>query len=165
MNRTFEKVVNRAADFTGSYGHTRTAPERSDALALAALAAKAADQQLELFARWCYEQAIPGGAYAHIMADGQIPTRAWTPWSKTRGELTRTEGRIVRRWLLTMQQGRHFPLWFYRKDSRRWYVDLTRYDDLTDALDWLKRHPIHPQDWWAIRSALLGRQVGGGGQG
>lgn len=158
MNRTFEKVVNRAADFTGSYGHTRTAPERSDALALAALSAKAADQQLELFARWCYEQATPGGIYVNVLADGQIPTGAWTPWGASgKSKMTRTDRDILRRWLLTMQQGRHFPLWFYRPENRRWHVDLFRYADLTEALNWLSRHPIHPQDWLNLRLAQLER--------
>ena len=159
MNRTFEKVVNRAADFAGSYGHTRTAPERSDGLALAALAAKAADQQLELFARWCYEQATPGGSFTHILPDGQIPTGVWTPWGASgKSRMTRTDRDILRRWLLALQQGRAFPLWFYRKDARRWYVDLTRYGDLTEALDWLKRHPIHSQDWLNLRLARLQRK-------
>lgn len=150
---TLENVVNRAADVVGTYGRLRTMPERVDALALAALSAKAAGQQMELFALWCYQESAPG-ILCNILPNGQIPTGSWAPWgSSGKSGMTRTDRDVVRAWLRTLQARRHYAPWLYVAAQRRWYVDLVRYDTLQDALDWVRRHPIHPQDWLNLRLA------------
>lgn len=150
---TLENVVNRAAEVAGVYGRLRTMPERVDALSLATLSAKAAGQQLELFCYWCYQESAPG-ILCNILPNGQIPTGSWAPWgSSGKSGMTRTDRDIVRAWLRTLQARRHFPPWRYDPSSRRWYVDLLRYESLTGALGWLAKYPIHPQDWLNLRLA------------
>jgi hypothetical protein len=153
MTRTLERVVNRAAEVTGVYGHLRTTPDRVDALALATLRARAADQQLELFARWCYR--LHEGQLVHIMPDGQIPAGQWTPWgSSGKSKMTKTDRRILRRWLVGLSQHRHFPPWRYQSAERRWYVDLVRYPTEADALAWLAKYRIAAADWLNLRLSM-----------
>lgn len=152
---TMERIVNRAAEVVGVYGHLRTMPERVDDLALAALAAHAAMQQLELFARWCYETDAHGRLF-HLLPSGQLPNGCWAPWgSSGKSGMTRGDRDTLRRWLRILHEKNHKPVWFYYTARRRWYVDLNAYPDLTAAIDWLNRHPIHPQDW--LNLAMLGR--------
>lgn len=152
---SLENVVNRAADAVGTYGRLRTTPERVDQLALAALSARAAHQQLELFAHWCYEESAPG-VRCNILPSGQIPPGSWTPWgSSGKSGMTRTDRDILRRWLITLRSRRHYAPWFYHADERRWYVDLTRYPTRQDALDWLGRFGIKAHEWLELRQAIL----------
>src|SRR5215211_4540291 len=99
MQGTMETIVNRAAVFAGAYGNTRATPERVDALAIAQLSATAAMQQLELFARWCYQRADTG-QLMHILSSGQLPSGAYTPWGASgKSGLTRPSRDILRIWL------------------------------------------------------------------
>lgn len=144
---SMERIVNRAAEFTGTYGNVRITPGEVDALGLAQLSAQSAGQQLELFAHWCYQR-NEQNRFIHILPNGQIPSGAWTPWGASgKSKMTRTDRDILRRWLWAERENRHFPPWFYYPNQRRWYVDLMRYDSLEDALRWLARHPINPRDW------------------
>jgi hypothetical protein len=145
-----ETIVNRAATFAGAYGHTRTTPERVDALALAQLSATAAMQQLELFAHWCYARTTQG-YLKHILPNGQIPSGAYTPWGASgKSGMTRTDRAILRVWLYLADEKGYDPVWVYVAEQRRWYVDLMNYPSLASALDWLRQTPIHPQDWLNI---------------
>lgn len=143
---TMESVVNRAADFLGTYGNVRVKPGEVDHLAIAKLSAHAAGQQLELFAHWCYQR--DDGRLIHVLPSGQIPSGAWCPWGASgKSKMTRRDRDTLRRWLWAMRDHRQFPPWFYHMAERRWYVDFMRYDSLPDALDWLRKHPIKPMDW------------------
>lgn len=143
---TMESVVNRAAYFLGTYGNVRVKPSEVDQLALARLSAVAAEHQLDLFARWCYQR--DDGRLIHVLANGQIPSGAWSPWGASgKSKMTRRDRDTLRRWLWAKREARHFPPWFYHMAERRWYVDFMRYDNLSDALEWIRRHPIDPRDW------------------
>lgn len=142
-------VAGRAAEFTGAYGNTRTKPERVDDLARAKLCAHAAQQQLELFAHWCYEQ--NDSHLLHICNNGQIPSGVFTPWGASgKSGLTRTERDVLRVWLYLVDNHGHNPPWLYLDTTRRWYVDLTHYPVLEDTLLWIQHHSFHPQDWLDI---------------
>lgn len=151
---TLERIVNRAAEAVGVYGHLRTTPGRVDAMALATLSAQAADQQLDLFARWCFQK--HDGLFVNILPDGQI-ARGWTPWGASgKSKMSKPDRRILRRWLVALGERRHFPPWFYSTKSHRWYADVGRYDDEGDALAWLAKHRINPKDWLTLRLAMRG---------
>lgn len=146
-----ESIVERAASFAGSYGNVRVAPPQVDILALAQLSATAAMQQLELFAHWCYRR-NEDGRLIHILPNGQIPSGAFTPWGASgKSKMIRADRDALRAWLCVLRERRQFPPWFYHPRERRWYVDLMRYDTLPDALGWLAKHPIAPQDWFSLR--------------
>jgi hypothetical protein len=154
MQGTMETIVNRAAVFTGAYGNTRTTPERVDALAIARLSAAAAMQQLELFARWCYERA-DNGYLKHILPTGQIPSGAFTPWGASgKSGMTRTDRDILRVWLYLADEKGFEPVWVYVAEQRRWYVDLMNYPSLAVALDWLQQTQIQPTDWLNISLSM-----------
>lgn len=152
-----EKIVNRSADFVGSYGYTRMHPDRVDVFAKAKVEIAVAKQQMELFAYWCYQQ--HNNHWLHITASGQIPTGTWVPWGSsgksrtTEGvpELTKPIRAVLRSWLIQQSRNRRFPPWFYDPDERRWYVDLRRYDSLEEALIWLKNNPVLPDGWIEMR--------------
>lgn len=148
-----ENAVSRAAEATGVYGHLRTTPARVDALALATLSAHAADQQLELFARWCYRW--HEGQLCHILPNGQIPRGAWTPWgSSGKSGMTQPDRHVLRRWIVGLAERRHFPPWRWYQEERRWYVDLMRYPSEGDALAWLAKYHINPHDWLNMRLSM-----------
>lgn len=148
---TMEQVVSKAAEAVGTYGRMRALPHQVDDLALATLSAAAADQQLDLFARWCYQK--HDGFFVHILSNGQIPSGCWTPWSD-KSHMSKPDRRILRAWMIGLAQRKHFPPWLYRAQSRRWYVDLTRYSSEQDALQWLHKHRVNPQDWLTLQLSL-----------
>jgi hypothetical protein len=154
MQGTMETIVNKAASFAGSYGNTRTRPERVDALAIAQLSATAAMQQLELFSRWCYQRA-DNGHLMHILPSGQLPSGAYTPWGASgRSGMSRGDRDVVRVWLYLVDEQGYDPVWVYVEEQRRWYVDLMNYPTLAAALDWLQQTPINPTDWLNISLAM-----------
>ena len=148
---TMERIVNRAANFAGSYGNVRMAPPQVDVMALAQLSATAAMHQIELFAHWCYQR-NEAGRLIHILPNGQIPSGFFTPWGASgKSRMIRADRDALRSWLHILRERRQFPPWFYHGVERRWYVDLMRYDSLDDTLSWLAKHPIAPQDWFSLR--------------
>lgn len=154
MRSTMEQAFNRAIEFTGAYSNHRVAPEMVDSLALASLSADDAMHKMQAFALWCYQK-DDQDRLLHILPNGQIPSGSWTPWgSSGKGPLTRQSRDILRRWLYTLRERRYFPPWFYYPEQRRWYVDLRRYDDLKDTLDWLTKNPINPKDWLNLYISL-----------
>lgn len=151
MNSSAVRIVNRAADMVGSYGTARTAPEQVDAVALANLIVTQARQELDLFIRHCYRQDARG-RYLHILADGQIAPRNWTPWgSSGKSSLTRTQRDILRLWLVQSKQQRRFPVFVYRPEQRRWYVDLIRYPTEAESLEWLRVCGLDAKAWLGVR--------------
>jgi hypothetical protein len=154
MQQAMETIVTRAASFAGAYGNTRTTPKRADARSLAKLSAAAAMQQLELFARWCYERA-ENGYLKHILPTGQIPSGAYTPWGASgKSGMTRTDRAVLRVWLYLVDEKGYDPVWVYVEEQRRWYVDLMNYPSLASALDWLQQTPIHATDWLNISLSM-----------
>lgn len=144
---TLETVFNRAVEFTGAYANVRAAPAQVEHLSIAALSATDATHRMEAFALWCYER-DERGRLVHILPNGQIPSGRYTPWGASgKSRMTRTDRDVLRRWLCIERNARRFPPWFYHADQRRWYVDLMRYDELSEALTWLAKHPIQPRDW------------------
>jgi hypothetical protein len=142
-----EAIVNRAADFLGTYGNVRVKPGEVDHLAIARLRAQNANDRLVEYAHWCYQR-NEHGRLAYVLPSGQIPSGSAVPWGASgKLKMTRSDRDILRRWLWAMREHRQFPPWFYHMAERRWYVDFMRYDCLPDALDWLKKHPISPMDW------------------
>jgi hypothetical protein len=147
VNLQAAKLINRAADLTGSYGHARRSPEQMDAEALAKLTVELINQELDLFARFCY-RANDHGRFVHLLATGQLKNGIWTPWgSSGKSALTRSERDSLRAWLSQMEQFRQRPVWLYNPQNRRWYVDVRRYPTLNDALSWLSQHPLTARDW------------------
>jgi hypothetical protein len=141
------KMVNRAAALSGSYGNTRRPPERVDAEAAAALTVELVNQELDLFARFCY-RTTHQGHFLHIKATGQIRNGVWAPWGASgKSSLTRQERDTLRLWLIQLDQQRKQPLWVYNEQHRRWFVNLHRYPVQEAALFWLSRHPVTPQAW------------------
>lgn len=152
---TMEKLVNRAAEVTGVYGKMRVLPAQVDDLALATLSAAAADNQLDLFARWCYKR--HDGLFVNIMPDGQIPSGCWTPWSDSgKSRMSKPDRQNLRAWIVALAVRRHFPPWLYHADRRRWYVDLKRYETEGAALSWLAKHQINPKDWLTLSLSRRG---------
>jgi hypothetical protein len=149
MNTNAVRIVNRAADMAGAYGHTRVAPERVDALALAKLTVEHVRQEVALFIRYVYQK-DGAGRWLYIGADGMIPAGVWCPWGGSgKASLTRSQRDIMRRWLLCQQRDRNFPAFFYRPKARRWHVDILRYDSEAAALSWLARCPLDGAVWLA----------------
>lgn len=151
MNGTMERIVNRAAEYTGAYGRTRTGPERVSQLALANLSAAGGMHQLELFATWCYTRS-DNGLLVHILPNGQIPTGAWSPWgSSGKSGMTRTDRDLLRDWLTIAQRKGWGPVWVYLPEQRRWYVDLTTYPTVGEAHNWLRRRPLTGDVWLQLQ--------------
>jgi hypothetical protein len=139
------KIVARAGEIVGSYGNARTVPERVSALTRAELTVEHVHQELVEFIRFVYQTA-PNGRLLHVLPDGQLARRVYTPW-RGRATLTRTQGDMVRRWLLLKADSRLRPPFLYADDTRRWYLDLKRYPDVGPALVWLDRHRLTAGEW------------------
>jgi hypothetical protein len=150
MNPIAINTVNRAANMAGSYGHTRVAPDRVDALALAKLTAEHVREEVALFIRYVYQKDA-AGRWLYIGADGMIPAGVWCPWGGSgKSSLTRSQRDIMRLWLLSQQRDRNYPAFIYRPKARRWYVDVLRYDNEAAALSWLARWPLDGAAWLAV---------------
>jgi hypothetical protein len=139
------KIVARAGEIVGSYGHARTPPERVSALTRAELTVEHVMQELESFTRFVYQRA-PGGQLLHVLADGQFAPKVHTPWRGT-STLTRSQRDRVRKWLLLKADSRLRPPFLYSPETRRWYLDLKRYPELDAALLWLERHRLSAGEW------------------
>jgi len=151
MNPNAVRILNRAADMAGSYGNARIAPERVEAEALAKLIVEHAMQELDSFIRYCY-QVDEHGRWLRILPDGQIRNGVWTPWGGSgKSSLTRNQRDTLRLWLWQEKNSRRFPLFVYRPDRRRWYVDLLRNPSETDALDWLHKCGLTAKSWLGVQ--------------
>jgi hypothetical protein len=142
------KIVARAGEIVGSYGHTRTTPERVSAMTRAALTVEHVHQELESFTRFVYE-AAPNGRLLHVLPDGQLAPGVWTPW-RGKSSLPRPAKDRLRKWLLLKAANRLRPLYLYRSETKRWYLDLRRYSTLDEALVWLDRHRLTAGEWLSI---------------
>lgn len=144
------RIVDRAAEIAGSYGRTRTRPERVDAVTRAMLIVEHAHQELETFARFIYRQS-DGGQWLHVLPDGQLTPGVWAPWAvHAPSTLTRNQRDILRRWLLLKADSRLRPPFVYGDDTRRWYVDLRRYPTTDSTLQWLQNHRLTAGEWLNI---------------
>lgn len=144
---TMEKFIDRAATIVGAYGHYRTAPDLVDAETIAAGRCTLANQELELFTHFCYQQ-NEHGRFINLAGNTQIPSGVWAPWgSSGKGSLTRTERDVMRRWLLSFANERPKPLFFYVATMRRWHVNTPSWDTLTLALAWVNRHEMTSKDY------------------
>jgi len=144
---SMDKFVVRAAELTGAYGNYKTAPELVDAETIAAARCTLANQELELFTHFCYQQ-DERGRFINLAGNAQIPSGVWAPWgSSGKSKLTRTERDVMRRWLLSFAGERPKPLFFYVPTMRRWFVNTPTWDTLTLALAWVNRHEMTPKDY------------------
>lgn len=139
------RIVARAAEVTGSYGRTRTRPERVNAMTRASLIVEHVHQELEAFTRFVYER-DPAGRLYHVLPDGQIAPGSHTPW-RGASTLTRPQRDRVRKWLLLKADSRLRPPFLYADDTRRWYLDFKRYPTVESALLWLDRHRLTGGEW------------------
>lgn len=139
------KIVDRAAAIVGTYGHSRTTPERVDAMTRAGLTVEHVYQELEAFTRFVYMQA-PNGRLLHVQPNGQFAYGICTPWRGV-STLTSTERSILRKWLLLKADHRLRPPFLYSPDTRRWHLDLKRYPTVDSALEWLDRHKLTAGEW------------------
>lgn len=140
------RIVARAGEITGSYGRTRTKPERVDAMTRAMLSAEAVRQELEEFTRFVYRRS-EGGRLLHVLPDGQLARGVHTPWRGVSSTLTRTQQDGLRKWLAIKAQNRLKPPFVWGGDTYRWYVDLVRYPTVEAALEWMERHRISAGEW------------------
>jgi len=163
---TIERFVDRAANIVGAFGSYGTMPDQVDAETLALGSCTHIRHVLDLFIRFVYRQ-TPDGIFVNITGNGSIPTGVWTPWAsagkprrsagsrtdgnKKRAQLTETERIVVREWLKLLAANRRFPLFVYRSTSRRWYVDIQRYDNEADGLAWLKGNSIDAKTFVALK--------------
>jgi hypothetical protein len=153
-----ETLVERAAALSGAYGNFRTAPELVDAETIATARCQLAYQAIELFIHFCYHQS-DNGYFINLAGNSQIPTGVWTPWgSSGKSQLTHSERRIVRAWLLMLkrQHGAR-PLFFYVPEERRWHIDTFRYPTLEEALTWLGEYKLTPKTWLNLKSSVTRR--------
>jgi hypothetical protein len=139
------RIVGRAAEITGSYGHMRVKPERVDAMTRATLAVEQVHQEMVNFLRFLY-LAAPSGRLLHVLPDGQLARRVYTPW-RGPSTLTRTQQDTLRKWLQLKADNRLRPPLTWGSDTRRWYVDMVRYADVESALQWLERHRLTAGEW------------------
>jgi hypothetical protein len=159
------RIVGRAAEITGSYGRTRTKPERVDAMTRAMLIVEHTHQELSTFARFIYRQ-NDHGQNLHILPDGQLAPGVWAPWTvHAPSTLTRTQRDLLRRWLLLKADNRLRPPFVYGDDTRRWYVDLRRYPTVEAALDWLEKHKLTAGEWLNLLPQVSKRMSRGEGPG
>lgn len=148
--RSFQAIVDRAANITGSYGRARVMPEQFDAATRAALVVQHVHSELATFAAFVYQK-DGRGRWLHILADGQMARGVWVPWgSSGKATLTRQERDTVRKWLHLKAQSRLRPPFRYDAKTNRWYVDLRRYPTLEAALDWIERHKMTPGEWLSL---------------
>jgi hypothetical protein len=144
---SLDKFVVRAAELTGAYGNYRTAPELVDAETIAMARCTLANQELELFTRFCYQQDV-NGRFINLAGNTQIPVGVWCPWgSSGKSKLTRTERDVMRKWMLSFSGERPRPLFFYASAMRRWHVNTSSWDTLTLAMAWVNRHELIPKDY------------------
>jgi hypothetical protein len=139
------RIVARAGDIVGSYGHARTTPERVNAVTRAALTVEHVHQELEEFIKFIYQRAS-NGKLLHVLPSGQLAAKVHTPWRGT-STLTRTERDMVRKWLLLKADNRLRPPFLYSPETRRWFLDIKRYPDVDSALSWLDNHHLTPGEW------------------
>jgi hypothetical protein len=141
------RIVDRAAEITGSYGRTRTRPERIDAMTRAMLIVEHIHQELTTFTKFVYRRS-GNGRLLHVLPDGQLGRGVWAPWGASgKSTLTRTQRDILRQWLLLKADSRLRPPYLYSPDTRRWYMDLRRYPDVGPALLWLQNHQLTASEW------------------
>ena len=141
------RIVARAGEIAGSYGRTRTKPERIDAATRAMVTVEHIHQELETFTKFVYRRSSKG-RLLHVLPDGQLGRGVWAPWGASgKATLTRTQRDILRRWLLTKAETRLRPPFLYNRTTRRWYVDLQRYPDKDSALQWLSNHQLTAGEW------------------
>ncbi len=159
---TIERFVDRAANLIGAYGNFSASPSQVDAETLALGSCAQIRQVLELFIKFVYRKS-PDGLYVNITGNGSIPTGIYAPWSHkgkpvgskgSRAQLTETERDIVREWLKLLASNRRYPLFVYRADSRRWHVDILRYDSEAEGLAWLNKSIIDAKTFVAIKSRI-----------
>jgi len=144
---TIDKFIDRAANIVGSYGNFRTTPDQVDAETVALARCALANQELDLFTRFCYQQ-TDNGRFINLAGNSQIPVGVWSPWgSSGKSALTRSERDTMRKWLLSFASERPRPLFFYMPAMRRWHVNTPTWDTLTIALTWVKRHEMTPKDY------------------
>jgi hypothetical protein len=139
------RIVGRAAEITGSYGRTRTRPERIDGMTRAMLIVEHVNQELTTFIRFIY-RAAPNGRLLHVQPDGKLAYGICTPW-RGASTLTRKQRDMIRRWLLLKAESRLRPPFVYDPESRRWHLDVQRYPTLEPALVWLERHRMTAGEW------------------
>jgi hypothetical protein len=140
------RIVGRAAEITGTYGHARTKPERIDAVTRAALVVEHVHQELTTFASFVYQRS-QNGRLLHVLPDGQLARGVHTPWRGVSSTLTRSQQDRLRRWLATKAETRLRPPFVWSDSTRRWYVDLHRYPTVEAAIDWLTRHKMSGGEW------------------
>lgn len=140
------RIVDRAAEITGSYGRTRTKPERVDAATRAMLTVEHVHQELETFTKFVYRRSSRG-RLLHVLPDGQLARGVHTPWRGPSSTLTRTQQDGVRKWLSIKAQSRLKPPFVWGDDTYRWYVDMVRYPTAECALAWLERHKLTAGEW------------------
>jgi hypothetical protein len=156
---TVNRLVARAADLVGAYGNFNTSPSQVDAETLAMGSCAQIKQVLELFIKFVYRKSTDG-LYINITGNGSIPAGVYVPWAHkgkpkdakgSRAQLTETERNVVREWLKLLAANRRYPLFVYRSDSRRWYVDIMRYDSEEDGLTWLGKNMLEPKAYVSIK--------------
>ena len=159
MNSSAVRIVNRAANVAGSYGTARVAPDRVDSLALAKLVVEHARQEITLFIHFVYERDARG-RLTHVLPDGQIAPKHWTPWGASgKASLPRTQRDTLRAWLVMQAQQRRYAPFFYRSATRRWYLDLLRFDEKADALQWLERCGLDAKTWVGVADSVAGPPI------
>lgn len=141
------RIAGRAAEITGSYGHTRTRPERIDGMARATLAVEHVHQELVSFVRFVYMKDPSGRRWLHLLPDGTLAPKVHTPWRGVSSTLTRSQQDRVRAWLALKCKARLRPPLLFDYGIRRWLVDLTRYPTADNALDWFDKHKLTPGEW------------------
>jgi hypothetical protein len=141
------RIMGRAAEITGSYGRTRTKPERIDGMTRAMLIVQHIDQELTAFVNFVYRRA-PNGKLLHILPDGSFAPGVWTPWgSSGKSTLTRPQRNQLRRWLWLKADNRLRPPFLYNPQTRRWHLDLRHYPTVETAQQWLERHKLTAGEW------------------
>ncbi len=139
------KIVARAGEIVGSYGHARTKPERIDAMTRAMLTVEHVHEELISFTNFVYRR-NGRGRLLHVQPNGQFAYGVATPWRGT-STLTRTESHMLRRWLLLKADSRLRPPFLYAPDTRRWHLDVGRYPTVDRALQWLENHRLTAGEW------------------
>ena len=148
--RGFLKIVDRAAEITGTYGHTRVMPEQFDAATRAILIVEHVHNELITFIVFVYQKDVLG-RWLHILSDGQMARGVWTPWgSSGKATLTRRVRDTVRKWLRIKAVNRLRPPFLYDSATNRWYIDLRRYPTVDGALDWAERHRMTANEWLSL---------------
>jgi hypothetical protein len=139
-----DKFLTRVVESVGSYGNYKVAPERVDAETIVLPRVALINGELESFTRFIYH--VESGRHVNLSGNTCIPSGVWCPWG-SKGNLTRTERDVMRKYMLSFAGERPTPLYFYMAKHRRWYVNTPIFDTLALALAWVGRHQMSAKDY------------------